>query len=64
MPATMRAQDLATDSAVRPNSANQQQRGIPVRVGAGTELDDVAGRDLVVVGRGGGMAGALEQGLE
>ena len=65
MPATMRPQDLAADRAIAADTANQKERGFPVRVGAGTELDDVAGSDLVVVvERGGGMAGAPEQGLE
>jgi hypothetical protein len=64
MAATMRPQDLAADRTIRTNTANQQEAGFPVRVGAGTELDDVAGRDRVVVGRGGGMAGAFEQGLQ
>jgi len=43
----MGPQDLAADAAVVANLRNEHERGLPVRVGSGAELDDIAGNESI-----------------
>lgn len=59
--ATVRAQNLAANAAIGAHFRNQNERGLPVRIGAGTQLDDIPDADCVVSG---GSACPVEQRFE
>lgn len=62
--AAVRTQNLAADAAIATHFRNQDERGLPVRIGARTQLDDISNVDRVAKSSPSGQPRAVEQSFE